>query len=56
MRNVQIFLIGAPEWKASLGKLRHRWENNIKVDLREILYVKMWTSPVCLTSRLGGLI
>jgi hypothetical protein len=30
------FLVGRPESKRSLGRPRRRWENNIKLDLREI--------------------
>jgi hypothetical protein len=29
-------LVGRPEGKRPLGKPRHRWEDNIKMDLREI--------------------
>jgi hypothetical protein len=29
-------LVGRPEGKRPLGRPRHRWEENIKVDLREI--------------------
>jgi hypothetical protein len=29
-------LIGKPEGNRSLGRLRYRWEDNIKMDLREI--------------------
>jgi hypothetical protein len=25
-----------PEWKRSLGRSRRRWEDNIKMDLREM--------------------
>jgi hypothetical protein len=28
--------VGKPEGKRSLGKPRHRWVDNIKIDLREI--------------------
>jgi len=28
-------LVGKPEGKMSLGRPRHRWENNIKMDLQE---------------------
>jgi hypothetical protein len=28
-------LVGRPEGKRPLGRPRHRWENNIKVDLRD---------------------
>jgi hypothetical protein len=27
-------LIGKPEGKRSLGKTRHRWEDDVKTDLR----------------------
>ena len=27
---------GEPEGKRPLGKLRHRWEDNIKMDLQEV--------------------
>jgi hypothetical protein len=30
-----------PEGKRPLGKTRHRWENNIKMDLRETEYEGM---------------
>ena len=29
-------LVGRPEGKRPLGKLRHRWDGNIKVDLQEV--------------------
>jgi hypothetical protein len=29
-------LAGRPEGKEPLGRPRHRWENNIKIDIREI--------------------
>jgi hypothetical protein len=29
-------LVGRPEMKRRLGRPRHRWEDNIKMDLREI--------------------
>jgi hypothetical protein len=28
--------VGKPEGKRLIGRLRHRWENNIKMDVREI--------------------
>jgi hypothetical protein len=28
--------VGKPEGKRPLGRLRHRWVDNIKMDLREI--------------------
>jgi hypothetical protein len=30
-------LVGNPEGKRPLGRLRHRWVSNIKMDLREIV-------------------
>jgi hypothetical protein len=35
-RGVYRVLVGRPEGKRSLGRPRHRWEDNIKMDLREI--------------------
>jgi hypothetical protein len=29
-------LVGRPEGKRSLGRPRHRWEYNIRLDFREI--------------------
>jgi hypothetical protein len=29
-------LVGKPEGKKPLGRLRRRWENNIKIDFREV--------------------
>jgi hypothetical protein len=31
-------LAGKPEGKQPLGRPRHRWKDNIKMDLREIWY------------------
>ena len=35
-RNVYRILVGKPEGKRPLGKQRRRWEDNIKLDLREM--------------------
>jgi hypothetical protein len=35
-RNVYRVLVGKPEGKRPLGRQRHRWEDGIKMDLREI--------------------
>jgi hypothetical protein len=35
-RNVYRVLVGRPEGKRPLGRPRHRWEDGIKMDLREI--------------------
>jgi hypothetical protein len=29
-------LVGKPEGKRPLGRLRHRWEDNTKIDLQEV--------------------
>jgi hypothetical protein len=29
-------LVGKPEGKRPLGRRRHRWENNIKMDLQDV--------------------
>jgi hypothetical protein len=35
-KGVYRLLVGRPEGKRPLGRPRHRWEDNIKVDLWEI--------------------
>ena len=35
-RGVHMVLIGKPEGKRPLGRPRRRWDNNIKMDLREV--------------------
>jgi hypothetical protein len=35
-RNAHSILVGTSEGKRSLGRLKHRWEDNIKMNLREI--------------------
>jgi hypothetical protein len=35
-RNVYRLLVGKPEGKRPLGRPRHRWIDNIKMDLSEI--------------------
>jgi hypothetical protein len=35
-RGVYRVLVGRPKGKRPLGRPRHRWEENIKLDLREI--------------------
>jgi hypothetical protein len=42
-RNVYRLLVGKPEGKRSLGRLRRRWIDNIKIDLLETgLSVEDW--------------
>ena len=35
-RGVYRVLVGKPEGKRPLGKPRHRWEDNIKMNLQEV--------------------
>ena len=35
-RGVHSVLVGKPEGKRPLGRQRRRWEDNIKMDLREV--------------------
>jgi len=35
-RGAYRFLVGKPEGKRPLGRPRHRWEENIKLDLQEV--------------------
>jgi hypothetical protein len=41
-RNVYRLLVGKPEGKRPLGRPRHRWIDNIKMDLLEIVNVVDW--------------
>jgi hypothetical protein len=34
MRNIYKLLVGKPEWKAALGRLRRRWKGNINMELK----------------------
>ena len=36
-RDVYRVLVGKPEGKRPLGRTRHRWEDNIKMGLQEVL-------------------
>jgi hypothetical protein len=36
VRGAYNILVGRPEGRRTLGKPRHRWEDNIKMDLMEI--------------------
>ena len=35
-RDVYRVLVGKPGEKRALGRPRHRWEDNIKMDLKEV--------------------
>jgi hypothetical protein len=36
VRKVYRILVRKPKWKRPLGKSRHRWEDNIRMDFREV--------------------
>ena len=38
MRGVYRVLVGKPEGKGPLGRPRHKWDDNIKMDLQEVGY------------------
>ena len=40
-RGVYRVLVGKPEGKRPLGKLRCRWEDNIEMDLQEVRWGDM---------------
>jgi hypothetical protein len=42
-RNLYKVLMGKPEGKRLLERQRHRWENGIKIDLREIGWGELWS-------------
>jgi len=35
-KGVHSVVVGKPEGKRPLGRPRHRWEDNIKMELREV--------------------
>jgi hypothetical protein len=46
-------LVGKPEGGRPLGKPRRRWEDNIKIDLREVGW-GAWTGLIWLRIGTGG--
>jgi hypothetical protein len=40
-KNICRMLVGKPEGKRPLGRCRHGWEDNIKINLREIRWCSM---------------
>jgi len=43
-RGVYRVLVGKPEGRRPLGKPRHRWVDNIRIDLQEV-DVGIWAGP-----------
>jgi hypothetical protein len=37
-RNAYMILVGKSEGKRPLGRPKHKWEDNIKMDLREMVW------------------
>jgi hypothetical protein len=52
-RNACRILVGKPEGKRPLGKPRRRWEDNIRMDLREIGWL-VWTGLIGLRIGTSG--
>jgi len=50
-RDVYRVLVGKHEEKRPLGRPRHRWEDNIKIDLRN---VGVWTGLIWFRIGTGG--
>jgi hypothetical protein len=46
-------LMGKPEGKRPLGRPRHRWKDNIKMDLQEVGW-GAWTGMIWLKIGTGG--
>jgi hypothetical protein len=38
-RNTYKILVGTPEGRRPQGRPRHRWVDNIKMDLREMVWI-----------------
>jgi hypothetical protein len=41
-RNAYKILFGKPEERRLLGRSKHEWQDNIKMDLREMELVCVW--------------
>jgi hypothetical protein len=53
MRNAHKILFGKPVRKGPLGRHRRRWEDNIRMDLRE-WSEKLWTGFIWLRIETSG--
>jgi len=52
-RGVYRVVVGKPEGRRPLGRPRHRWEDNIKMDLYEVEW-GAWTGLIWLMIGTGG--
>jgi hypothetical protein len=41
-RNADNASVGKPETKRPAEKIRHRWEDNTEIDMKEIVWVVDW--------------
>jgi hypothetical protein len=48
------FWWGKPEGKRLLGRPRRRWEDNIKMDLKDVEFGGLWTGSIWIRIRTGG--
>jgi hypothetical protein len=55
-RGIYRVLVGRPEGKRPLGRPRRRWEDNIKMDLREIGIDEANWIPLAQVGSNGGLV
>jgi hypothetical protein len=52
-RGAYMVLVGKPEGRRPLGRPRRRWEENIKMDLREV-GCRVWTGLILFKIGTGG--
>jgi hypothetical protein len=53
-RGAYWILAGRPEGSRPLGRLRRRWEDNIKMDLEEVEWGGAWTGLIWLRIGTGS--
>jgi hypothetical protein len=57
VRDAYNILVGRPKGRRPLGIPRHRWEDNIKMNLREMglgMWIGMWIGFIGLRIGTGG--
>ena len=52
-RGANRVFVGKLEGKRPLGRPRHKWEDNIKIDLQEVEW-GAWTGLIWLSFEVGG--
>jgi len=52
-RGVYRVLLGKPEGRRQLGRLRHRWVDNIRMDVFMVVFLTEFTSPYSLNTQRG---